>query len=231
MSIKVEFHCHTSNSFDCDVKLIERIKVYSKLGFSHLVITDHDKVLNHIDYSIIESNDEYSIEIIPGIEISTQVGHVILLNCRKKPWFNSLFFIVLWSKYFKSNIYLPHPFRNGTGLLIQYPIRRIPTYYVSWFLNFVTYIEVYNPRDNISKVVDVHYAIYRKLLYKKYVSASDSHYNDDINFEGSSFEGFAIENQNVSSFFSKINVTNNKVSFTLRSFLSYFKNSLSYIFN
>ena len=90
---------------------------------------------------------------------------------------------------------------------------------------------MYNPRDNITNIVDVHYSVYRKLLCKKYVCASDSHYNDDINFDGSNFDGFALDNPIVKTFFSKINVTNNKISFTLRSFLSYFKNSLKYLLN
>ena len=113
MKTKIEFHCHTSNSFDCKVSLEKRLKCYNELGFTHLAITDHDNVMSDDNLSIVSAYTG-KLQVIPSIEVSTFVGHIILLNCKRKPWINSLLFLFLWSKIYHADIYVPHPCRKGT---------------------------------------------------------------------------------------------------------------------
>ena len=231
MKSKVEFHCHTSNSFDCDVLLSERIKNYTALGFTHLVITDHDAVLNKQDLSLISSCDSFT-QIIPGIEVSTHVGHIILLNCIKKPWVNSLFFLVLWSKLWGSQIYIPHPCRKGTGILIEYVNNKLPTWYIVWFLKYVKYVEVWNPRDTLKDKVKVDYSICQILEKKTWTIASDSHFTTDIHIEGCPFEGLQSNNPLVIHFFSQnIELAKVDIPVTLRAVLRYLKSNLRYALN
>lgn len=228
MKSKVEFHCHTKKSFDCEVLLSERVKNYANLGFTHLVITDHDVVLNNQDLSLTTHYD-LSIQVIPGIEVSTHVGHIILINCTRKPWFNSLFFLVIWSKLWGSQIYIPHPFRKGTGLLVEYVRNMIPTCYIIWFLKHVKYVEVSNPRDSINGKVKVDYTICEILEKKCLTIASDSHFGYDIHEEGCPIEGLQSNNPLVIHFFTQnMELARVYIPLSLKAALRYIKSALRY---
>lgn len=226
---KVEFHCHTSNSFDCNVSLDRRITDYAKLGFSHLVITDHDEVLKKSDFELINGNHE-ELNIIPGIEVSTYVGHIILLNCTKRPLFSSLAFLVFWSKVYGAQIYIPHPCRPGTGLLHEHLRLSISTCYIKWFLGFATFLEVANPRDKITEKSKIHFSIYEELMKLTFTVASDSHFVDDVNISGCPLSGLIWTTPEVQEFFNDhIEVTENKVVASLTIWMRYFKRSIGYI--
>jgi len=225
---KVEFHCHTSNSYDCKINIEERLKHYSENGFTHLAITDHDSVLKRADYKIIEAYNK--LTVIPAIEVSTHVGHVILLNCRYKPFFNSLLFLVIWSYFWGCDIYVPHPLRKGTGLLLKYVEEGVSTSYICWFFKHVKYVEVWNPRDSSRHKTVVDKNIFNILLNQVlWVFASDSHYQDDIFLDGCTFSGVGIDDLRVQNFFkNKIQAGDVKVNFKIRSFLRYIKSSIRY---
>ena len=227
---KVEFHCHTSNSFDCKVDLMSRLKGYIKLGFTHLAITDHDKVLNGRDWNIIENQSE--ICIIPGIEVSTLVGHVILLNCKFKPPINSLAFLVLWSNIWGCEIYIPHPCRPGTGVLFEYIPNKMPTRYISWFFRRVKYIEAWNPRDVTRVKIPVDQKIFEAFANVTWTCASDSHFEDDIYENGCPLIGLDMGDQRIKNFLDqKIEVGKISPSFNLRFFLRYIKSAIKYAIN
>ncbi len=228
MHSKFEFHCHTNNSFDCEISLSSRLNRYDELGFTHLAITDHDTVLKKNDHALILERSA-NLKVIPAIEVSTHAGHIILLNCKRKPWINSLFFLALWSKIFDSQIYVPHPCRKGTGLLIEYVKNRIPTWYVAWFLSHAKYVEVWNPRDAIKDKVKVDPTLVRLLEKKCWTVASDSHYEDDIYADGCPEEGLQSNNPLISRFFSqKIESEEVNIPLTLRAVLRYIKSALRY---
>ena len=135
--MKVEFHCHTNRSHDCDDDVNVKIKVYKDLGFDKIYITDHDKVYNIKKSSFCAH----------GIEVSSTLGHIVLLDCKNKPPLNTLWFIVLWAKVHKSKISIPHCNRQFTGLIERYNSKGFGTYYLNWFLKNANYIEHYNHRD------------------------------------------------------------------------------------
>ena len=227
---KVEFHCHTSNSYDCDITLPERLQQYIHYGFTHIAITDHDSVITKEQKKIIELESD-NIKVIPGIEVTTHAGHVILLGCTHKPFINSLFFLVLISKLFSYRIYIPHPCRKGTGLLYQYVINKIPTWYIAWFFRYVSYVEVWNPRDTIKNLIEVDTNIFKSLENVVFTAASDSHYNNDIFVDGCPMKGLSRNNELVERFFSKkIKESVVVIPFNFRSFLRYLKSSLRYLY-
>jgi hypothetical protein len=227
---KVEFHCHTSNSFDCRVELKNRLSAYYERGFTHLAITDHDRVLGAVDWQIIKS--QANLIIIPAIEVSTHVGHVILLNCKFKPPINSLIFLAVWSKLFGCEIYIPHPCREGTGILVEYVKNKIPTQYIAWFLKKVKYIEVWNPRDRMGDKLIVDGEIFEILKSAMWTCASDSHFEDDIYNEGCKFAGLKEGDDRITRFFTqKIGVGDVNISFEFKPILRYIKSTIRYGFN
>lgn len=227
---KVEFHCHTANSFDCDIPLLKRIEKYRDNGFTHLAITDHDVVLSKVDRALINSENTL-IKIIPGIEVSTHIGHIILLGCNHRPLINSLFYLVFLSKVFDYKIYVPHPCRKGTGLLYEYVVNKIPTWYIAWFFQYVSYVEVWNPRDTLKDPLEVDLSIWKSLESLMWTVASDSHFDDDTYNGGCPMIGLARDDEYVKRFFSqKIKLSEVKISLTLRAFLRYIKSALRYIY-
>jgi hypothetical protein len=205
------------------------LKRYAELGFSHLAITDHDAVLTKFDYAMISSG--YSpIQVIPAIEVSTFAGHIILLNCKRRPWINSLFFLVIWSKFFNLEIYIPHPCRKGTGLLEEYKNNKIPTWYIVWFLKFVRFMEVHNPRDLILKPVIVDRKILPFLENLRWTVASDSHHEHDTFVDGCSMDGLEDDNPYVEHFFThQIELGSVSTPFKFLTLLRYMKSSLKYL--
>jgi hypothetical protein len=225
---KVEFHCHTNRSHDCKIDLTKRLQQYSTRGFTHLAITDHDRTL---PAKYVETNRKQfpSIQLIPGIEVSTFIGHIILLNCTKRPPLNSLAFLVLWARLFSAKLYVPHPFRKSTGILSEYPRRKIPTEYISWFLRHCEYIEAYNPRDSLQAGHKVDPRIVSRVLSMRWTIASDSHHEYDIREEGCPLEGFSAENSAVRALLESLDIAHVEFHFSTTAWWRYTKSALRYL--
>lgn len=65
--MKVELHCHTNIS-DCPLSVVQVVKLALVEGVSHLAITNHDTTKGLVE--AVETGERYSIEVIPGIEVS-----------------------------------------------------------------------------------------------------------------------------------------------------------------
>lgn len=173
--MKVEFHCHTNNSFDCFDELNDKIRIYKNHGFDKVYITDHDEILEIYNSNICAQ----------GIEISSTFGHIILLDCKKKPLLNTLWFLVLWAKIFDSKILIPHPNRKFTGLIERYNKKGFGFIYLNWFLQSVKYIEFYNHRDRDNfRVEIIEEKTYNLILKLNGIYSSDSHDLNDIYVNG-----------------------------------------------
>ncbi len=73
-----DLHVHSKYSADCKSEPKVIIKTAEKMGLKGIAITDHDTVKFHKRVKI-----ETGILIVPGIEISTEGGHVIGLGVRE----------------------------------------------------------------------------------------------------------------------------------------------------
>lgn len=78
MKLKIDFHVHTNASKDA-ISSIEEVILYAKkIGLDGIAITDHDVMIDPI---IAEKlSEENNLIIIPGIELSTEMGHLIFLK-------------------------------------------------------------------------------------------------------------------------------------------------------
>jgi len=74
---KIDLHVHTHYSSDCSTTLEDVISYSRKKGLSGVAITDHDTVEGAVKLLKKEKN---GLIIIPGIEVSTDQGHVLGLN-------------------------------------------------------------------------------------------------------------------------------------------------------
>jgi hypothetical protein len=226
---KVEFHCHTSLSHDCEVDIADRLFFFEKHGFTHLAITDHDRVLPN---AFLSSNfrKENKVLIIPGIEISTFAGHIILYNCNYKPLLNSLWFLVFWSYVFRCEISVPHPCRSGTGLFAVYSDRGFHEKYIYWFMKRVKYIEVFNSRDREDDFALISDKLFFQCKTKVLISGSDSHYQDDVNIDGCPLNGYSIKNKKAQDFFAhNLRIGHKKVKFNLTNIFVNLKWNIRYL--
>jgi hypothetical protein len=80
LPVKIDFHVHTCYSSDCSTSLKEIIAYSRKRGLDGVAITDHDTVEGAL--KLLENNDN-KIIVIPGIEVSTEAGHILGINVRR----------------------------------------------------------------------------------------------------------------------------------------------------
>ena len=80
---KADLHIHTHYSNDSLIKPKELVKAAKKIGLKAIAITDHDTVKGALRIAA-EYKDEELI-IIPGIEITTEFGHLLAFNLMKNP--------------------------------------------------------------------------------------------------------------------------------------------------
>jgi hypothetical protein len=192
--VKIEFHCHTEASFDCEDPLTVKALKYFELGFHRVYVTDHDELYKGSKHSIFS----------PGIEVSTTFGHIILLDMKYKPRLNTLWFIVLWSNIFGAKILIPHPNRKYTGLIERYNSRGIGLTYLNWFISKAKYIEHYNHREKDKlRTESIHASTFELLLKIEGVYTSDSHSLSDIYTNGTVIDncGKVIANVEKTSYF------------------------------
>ena len=76
--ILYDLHIHSHFSFDCKSDPKEIIKVAKKKNLAGIAITDHNSVKFHL-----KKYNSKGLLIIPGIEVSTEKGHVIGLGIRE----------------------------------------------------------------------------------------------------------------------------------------------------
>ena len=80
MQLICDLHVHTNASADghCPVeKVLERAKA---AGLDAVAVTDHDTTVSALKALSLESE----VIVIPGIEVSTKDGHVLILGTTKE---------------------------------------------------------------------------------------------------------------------------------------------------
>lgn len=75
LPLKMDLHVHTCYSYDARTSLREVVVYAKKRGLDGVAITDHDSV-----EGALELAQKSNLLIVPGVEITTQRGHVLALN-------------------------------------------------------------------------------------------------------------------------------------------------------
>ena len=78
---KADLHIHTTYSFDGTASVREALESAVRAGLDVIAITDHDEVCGSLEARAISA--EYGIQVIPGAEVSTNEGHLVVLFIEK----------------------------------------------------------------------------------------------------------------------------------------------------
>lgn len=107
--MKYDLHIHTYNS-PCSILKPETIlKIAKKIGLNGIAVTDHDTIKGGIEVS--KANNDKDFEVIPGIELSTDKGHVLGLYVNKEIKSREFFIVLDEIKKQGGIVILAHPFR------------------------------------------------------------------------------------------------------------------------
>jgi hypothetical protein len=135
--IRIDLHLHTTFSGDATInpKFIVN-QLYSHPFIKGVAITDHDTLEGYVQVRKLAAPYR-DVLIIPGIEVSTQWGHINILGVEEKPeeWL-TIEGIVDFAKERGGVIILPHPYR---GSYAGERIRDIPADAIEVFNPHVTY--------------------------------------------------------------------------------------------
>jgi predicted metal-dependent phosphoesterase TrpH len=74
---KADLHIHTTFSTDGTASVREALEGAVRAGLDVIAITDHDEVRGSLEARAIST--EYGVHVIPGAEVSTKEGHLIVL--------------------------------------------------------------------------------------------------------------------------------------------------------
>jgi len=112
--IRIDLHVHTIFSGDATIspKFIVN-QLYSHPFIKGVAITDHDTLEGYNRVRKLAATYE-DILIIPGIEVSTQWGHINILGVEEKPrWGLTVEKIVDFARERGGVIVIPHPYRES----------------------------------------------------------------------------------------------------------------------
>lgn len=82
MPLKIDLHVHTCYSGDSNIYLMDLFAEIKRKGLDGVAITDHDTVEGSLEACkiVLDLEPEHRPIVIPGIEVSTERGHIIGLN-------------------------------------------------------------------------------------------------------------------------------------------------------
>jgi len=164
--MRLDLHIHTLYSPDAIIDIMDIRIMAKRRGLDGVAITDHDTIRGAL--KVMNNLDEYIV--IPGIEVTTRYGHILLLNVDKEPpKKDDLLELKDFSDKENGIMVIAHPYSTFRKSRFLYTI-----------LEYVDAIELANSFDrNVEKN-------YKRLneLKKKYrkgaTAGSDSHIPDTI---------------------------------------------------
>lgn len=108
MKLKMDLHVHTDASEDGVSTVHDVIRFAKKKGIDGVAITDHD--ISMTDERAAKISQEMDFLLIPGVEVTTDAGHLIVLNPRRNFLANSPFLETVKSALSEGSIIIiPHP--------------------------------------------------------------------------------------------------------------------------
>lgn len=107
--MRYDLHIHTYNS-PCSILRPKTIlKISKKIGLDGIAVADHNTIKGGIEVS--KANKDRNFEVIPGIEVSTDKGHILGLYVNKEIKSEEFFTVADEIKKQGGIVILAHPFR------------------------------------------------------------------------------------------------------------------------
>ncbi|MEM2125526.1 MAG: PHP domain-containing protein [Candidatus Methanosuratincola sp.] len=107
MLLKIDLHVHTDRSPDGCSSIMEVAEAAKRKGLQGLAITDHDLPLTESD--ALRLSSELGLLVVPGVELSTPAGHLIILNPKREFGGLSLRAVAEAARRDGSTVIIPHP--------------------------------------------------------------------------------------------------------------------------
>lgn len=110
----IDLHAHTAPRSNCSrTTLDELVASARRRGLDALCITEHD--VRWPDDELADASRTLGFPLIPGVELSTDIGHVLVFGPLERP---------LWSGYTFEQL-VEETERSGTALVLPHPVRRV----------------------------------------------------------------------------------------------------------
>ncbi len=107
--MKYDIHIHTYNSACSILKPKTILKIAKKVGLDGIAVTDHNTIKGGIQ--TLKANKDKDFEVIPGIEVNTNRGHVLGLYINKEISSREFFSVIDDIKKQGGITIIAHPFR------------------------------------------------------------------------------------------------------------------------
>lgn len=139
--ICMDLHLHTRFSFDASIGPKFLVDALNRHPFiKGVAVTDHNTLEGYFHVRRFAAAYQ-DIVIVPGVEVSTVLGDVIVLGVEEKPaYWSSVESVVDFARDRDGVIVIPHPYRGGG---IGDAARKIP--------NDIAAVEVANPDASIEE--------------------------------------------------------------------------------
>lgn len=131
--MKFDLHVHSEYSFDSNMSISDIIKKAAKT-LDGIAITDHDSISGHMEAE--KECKKRGIIFIPGMELKTPSGDIVLLGVREMPDIETFQQLEDFIKDNNAAMFLAHPF---AGPVPGKPFTEIPE-----ILKALHGIEIYN---------------------------------------------------------------------------------------
>ena len=110
-TIRIDPHVHSEASYDGHDPVELLLEQAAEIGLDGIVVTDHDVI--HESLRAAELAPEYGLLGIPGVEVSTEVGHLLAIGVTEMPPRRApLDETVAWVRDHGGVAVVPHPFQR-----------------------------------------------------------------------------------------------------------------------
>jgi predicted metal-dependent phosphoesterase TrpH len=111
-TIRIDPHVHSEGSYDGHDPVELLLEQAAEIGLDGIVVTDHDVL--HESLRATELAPEYGLIGIPGVEVSTEVGHLLAIGVSEMPPRRApLNDTVEWVRDHGGVAVVPHPFQRS----------------------------------------------------------------------------------------------------------------------
>ncbi|HXY87214.1 MAG TPA: PHP domain-containing protein [Candidatus Acidoferrales bacterium] len=142
--MKLDLHVHTRYSPDSDSPVEAIVLRACEIGLDGIAVTDHNTVKGSLEAEKLVTDLNLNLIIIPGMELSTKEGHLLILGIRDElPPGLSIGETIKMAREKGATIIVPHPYqvlRNGVGVLKGKDIDAIESFNSKFIIGTSNYI-------------------------------------------------------------------------------------------